>query len=299
MTTEEVKEETTHNNRVSLVFKHPEILTEFNNNIIKKYGTITGYRIKVIETLLSNYNEHKTLEDKKPLYVEENRKLTEENNRLTVENNNYEKQVNTLQHLTEKLKEYDSLKEENHRLQETIKSNTVTIDHLKENLQKEETKNQDILKISEDLKKETSNRIIELKQILTGKEEEIKEYVNKVEDYNTIQEDNIKLQETVHHNTLTIADKDKKIKDLQEEIRELKTEISTINSEHKEEIKEYKQDIKDYKQELKSKDNDYKQASGYALKLHEEVTTIKNLGLFDRVFKRYPEEENTIKELKP
>lgn len=356
---EEVTEKVATNNRVSLVFKHPEILTEFNNNIIKQYGNITGNRIKVIETLLSNYNKHRNLEEKKPLYVEENRKLLEENNRLLTENKNYEIQVETLTQMTKKLKEYDTLKEENRKLQETVQNKSVTIDHMKEKLEDEENNRNDLLKLSEDLKTETGNRVQELKQILTGKEEEINKYASKIEDYTTVQEENIKLHETIKQKEVTIADYTKKINELQHHIatlehtqeedlkelnvlyeevtesynlkvndyntiqlenikltEELKNKSVTIDNcnsrvmdlqetvkelEHrlKELTIEHKEEVNEYKQELRSKDNDYKQASGYALKLHEEITVIKNLGFFSRVFKRYPEEDNRIRELKP
>lgn len=180
-TPEEV-EGVAQSNRVSLVFKHPEILHTFNNYFLREYGTIQNYRIEVIEELLQSFNETKEIEYKKPLYYEENRKLQEDNNRLITENNNYEKQVQTLKTLTSKLQSYDKLKEDNIRLTEEVKMNTVTIDDMRKKVNELETVNvtekQEHLQHIEDLSNKHETRI---NTIISTHDNTINELISKYE----------------------------------------------------------------------------------------------------------------------
>jgi len=250
-TPEEV-EGVAQSNRVSLVFKHPEILHTFNNYFLREYGTIQNYRIEVIEELLQSFNETKEIEYKKPLYYEENRKLQEDNNRLITENKNYEKQVQTLKTLTSKLQSYDKLKEDNIKLLEEVKMNTVTIDDLEHKLEKEEKNNIQVNNITESLRTETSNRVKELKEILQSKEEEIKRLRNTYSNYNSLLEENVRLHEKQEQYTLTIGNYEQKLKELEntlilqedkqeKDIQELYSIHDTLAKEHTETLKNYEQ----------------------------------------------------------
>lgn len=309
------KEETPVNNRVSLVFKRPYILTEFNNYFYNKYGTIKDHRITVIEDLLLNFNETKKIEKKKPYYVEDNRKLKEEKERLLTENNNIKDELKTLRALTEKLKKYDSLKEENIKLLKEVETQELTIDELTKKLEKEEKNSIQVKELTDKVTTETSNRVSELKEILQSKEAEIDKLHSKFNDYNTLKEENIRLLEEVKSKQFTIDELTKNTVKLEEKTDKIKQEytkeltettnlyenrITNIISKHDETITEL---INNHDNKIKEKDKEIQKLNGfvstYAINFSNYKTKVESLGLLDRIRKKFPEYDSTVKELKP
>lgn len=149
----------THTNKkdkdtaLTLKFKHPEILHQFNKNIENQYNTVRGFRIDVIEDLLTSYNTHLKVITEDPEEVKaENMQLKKNNKQLLKDNQEYEETINTITHENNELKQQvkelikqienkNTLLENNNIelkekavLEEKVKNNTLTIDDLKKNL---------------------------------------------------------------------------------------------------------------------------------------------------------------------
>lgn len=253
-------------NRLCVTFEHPEILQEFNNYFYNKYNTVRGYRLQVLEDLISNFNETQRITKETPQIIKDNERLTNEKQKLedqlntaTTLNNEHEETINNMtkeiKDLKQQLQQYHTLNEDYIRLDETNKKHALTIDHL------------------------TSNNK-SLKQQLTTKEDELTQART---DYKTLvntHEETIKKLTNKHETTLkqVTAEDNKIIKDLQDKITSKDNRYN-----HLEERNNKLQDDYNSLQEIIKK---YSYAFG----------SLNSMSLLNRILKNYPEE---IKELKP
>lgn len=252
--------------RLCVTFKHPEILQEFNNYFYNKYDTVKGYRLEVLEDLISNFNKTQKITIDKPTYYQENKKLKEDIQHLqdqqeiaTTTQANYEEKIETMtkeiKDLKQQLQQYETIKETNIRLEETIEKNTLTIDHLTEN-------NQELTTRLNTAEKENKTLTEEYTALVKEHQNTIKQLTNKHE--TTIK------QVTNEH--------DKIIKDLQDKI--------TSKDNKYNHIEERNNKLQD----------DYNDLQKTINKVSYAIGSLNSMSLIDRILKKYPEE---IKELKP
>lgn len=219
--------------RLCVTFKHPEILQEFNSYFYNKYDTVKGYRLEVLEDLIDNFNKTQTINQDKPLYYQENKALTEENKQLkehiqhlkdqqktaTTTQANYEDKIENMtkeiEDLKQQLQQYETLHEDNIRLEETNKKQLLTIDHLTEKLEetrtlqgKYETLNQEYNKLLQDNKEEIKTITKEHEEKLTKILHDNKEEIKQLTAYT------IKLNEDIQHLKDVLNSKDSYIKDI-------------------------------------------------------------------------------------
>lgn len=122
-----------NNNRVTFVFKNPSILENFNQNIIKEYGSIKKYRIDIIENLLSNYNDTKQIQQDKPVYIKDNERLTKQINILE---NTIKDKENTIKELQKQIK---TLENNINDYKTTIKDKETHINQLQTTIKQHQT----------------------------------------------------------------------------------------------------------------------------------------------------------------
>lgn len=259
--------------RLCVTFEHPEILQEFNNYFYNKYGKVQGYRRKILEDLIDNFNKTQTITTNKPEYYKENTALKQENKQLkediqhlkdqqktaTTKQATYKNKINNMtkeiKDLKQQLQQYTHIKEDNIRLEESIEKNTLTIDHL--------TKNNQVLTTR------LNNAEKENKQLNEDYKNTVKEHQNTIKDLTNKHETTIK-QVTNEHDNL--------IKDLQDKLTSKDNKYN-----HLEERNNKLQD-------------DYNDLQKTINKVSYAIGNLNSMSLFDRILKKYPEE---IKELKP
>lgn len=259
--------------RLCVTFKHPEILQEFNNYFYNKYNTVKGYRLEVLEDLISNFNKTQTITANKPEYYQENTALKEENNQLkediqhlkdqqktaTTKQATYTNKINNMtkeiEDLKQQLQQYTHIKEDNIRLEETIEKNTLTIDHLTKN-------NQEVTTRLNNTEKQNKELTEDYKTLVKEHQNTIKQLTNK------------------HETTLkqVTNEHDKIIKDLQDKI--------TSKDNKYNHIEERNNKLQD----------DYNDLQKTINKVSYAIGSLNSMSLLDRILKKYPEE---IKELKP
>lgn len=151
-----------------------------------------------------------------------------------------------------------------------------------------------------------------LQQDITRKDDKINTLTKQVENYNTLNEDNIRLSEEVKKYKNDIANMKDNLKkidnEIKDKIRELQqarseyttlveTHANTINdltNKHETTINKLTEDHKDEKKEL---NEERKLMTAYTIKLKDEIEEIKGLNMIDRILKRYPDKTPDIKEL--
>lgn len=253
-------------NRLCVTFEHPEILQEFNNYFYERYNTVRGYRLKVIEELISNFNETQSIQKETPQIIQENQTLHEEKQQLekqiTTATNTTQKHEEKIEHLNEEietlkqqLKQYQTLQEEKIRLEENNKKQTLHIDNLTNN--------------NELLQKQLANKEAEVTQarndyrtLVTNHEETIKKLTNK------------------HETTLKqITTEDNKI------IKDLQDKMTTKDNKYTH-LEERNHKLQD----------DYNNLQDTINKVSYAFGSLQSMSLLDRILKNYPEE---IRELKP
>jgi len=260
-------------NRLCVTFEHPEILQEFNNYFYDKYNTVRGYRVQVLEDLISSFNETQKINNEKPQIIKDNLKLTNENKALQEEinnlknklkeattlthdhDNNNKKMANEIEDLKKKLNNYNTIKEENIRLQETNKKYLSDIDHLTNNI--------------DNLKKQLATTHDDL----NNTRNDYKTLVNTHEE--TINKHEKNLTEIIKDHTKNIAELNTTLKEKEETNKTLTAYTVKL------------------KEDLNNKDNEITHKNEY-------INTLKNTNIINRIFKKYPEETiEEIKELTP
>ncbi len=253
-------------NRLCVTFEHPEILHEFNNYFYNKYDTVRGYRLQVLEDLIANFNETQKITKETPQIIKDNEHLTHEKQKLedqlntaTTTNKQHEEKIKEMtkeiEDLQQQLQQYETLHEDNIRLEETNKKHLLTIDHLTENNKS-------------------------LKEQLATNEDELKQARN---DYKTLaatHEETINNLTNKHENTLKeLTTKDNKT------IQDLNDKISSKENRYNH-LEERNNKLQD----------DYNHLQDTMNKINYAFGSLNNMSLLDRILKNYPEE---IKELKP
>ena len=212
--------------RLCVTFKHPEILQEFNDYFMKKYGKVQTQRRIVLEDLISNFNETQTITRETPQIIKDNEQLTHEKQKLedqlntaTTTNKEHEEKIKTMtkeiEDLKQQLQQYETLHEDNRRLEETNKKNTLTIDHLTEKLEdiqtlqgKYDKLNQSYTKLLQDNKEEIKNITKEHEEKLTSILHDNKEEIKQLTAYT------IKLNKDIQYLKDVLNSKDNYIKDI-------------------------------------------------------------------------------------
>lgn len=268
-------------NTVTLKFKHPEILQQFNNNIEKQYnGVIRGNRIKIIEDLLTSYNKNLKV------IAEDPEEVTTENLEL--------KKIN------------DSLLQDKQQLQANINELTKLVEEKTNILAEATTENKELKKQI----KELNNRLSIKDVTINNQVEEVKEKAVLEETLKnkliTIDGLNKKLEKNSKEHEATVKELKQQLTIKEEKITEANTQYKKLLQDNKEEIinitKEHETSIaalnKDYQKQLKEKEEDYKRLTAYTFKIKDDITEIKSMNLINRILKRYPEEEaEEVKEL--
>ena len=196
---------TKHTNKLLVTFEHPEILQQFNNFFIEKYGTVRGYRVQIIEEMITEFNRSQTIQKFEPEYLKkiehlriqlqqqtkEKNVLAAEVEQLTREN---QKNLNQINNLNQLLEQYQSLKAENTKLLETIKNNQIHIDDLTKKHDELSAKYEETLikhnEYIKDLNKEYNNNMKqkeEKNEALTGVIIKLKDDLHNIKEMNLIQ----------------------------------------------------------------------------------------------------------------
>lgn len=196
---------TKHTNKLLVTFEHPEILQEFNNFFIEKYGTVRGYRVQIIEEMITEFNRSQTIQKFEPEYLKkieylqtqlhqqtkEKNVLAAEVEQLTREN---QKNLNQINNLNQLLEQYQSLKAENTKLLETIKNNQIHIDDLTKKHEELSAKYEETLikhnEYIKDLNKEYNNNLKqkeEKNEAMTGVIIKLKDDLHNIKEMNLIQ----------------------------------------------------------------------------------------------------------------
>ena len=196
---------TKHTNKLLVTFEHPEILQQFNNFFIEKYGTVRGYRVQIIEEMITEFNRSQTIQKFEPEYLKkieylqtqlhqqtkEKNVLAAEVEQLTREN---QKNLNQINNLNQLLEQYQSLKSENIKLLETIKNQQIHIDDLTKKHEKFSAKYEETLikhnYYITDLNKEYNNNMKqkeEKNEALTGVIIKLKDDLHNIKEMNLIQ----------------------------------------------------------------------------------------------------------------
>lgn len=243
-------------NRLCVTFEHPEILQDFNDYFKTNYGTVRGYRLHTLEELIANFNKTKKIQEDQPDYYMMNQELQEENLKLQEENNHLKQQ----------------LTHSNTQLTNNIKDKDNEIKELKQQLQEYTSLQEDNIRLSETIKK----------------------YKSDIDHY---KENTDYLKQQIHSNASELAQVRADYTLQVEKVQQLNTDhirtLQETNTEHENTINQMKEE---HIHDLKEKEKEYKLLVGYTFQLKDEITVIKGLKLWDRVFKRYPEE---VKELNP
>ena len=196
---------TKHTNKLLVTFEHPEILQQFNNFFIEKYGTVRGYRVQIIEEMITEFNRSQTIQKFEPEYLKkiehlriqlqqqtkEKNVLAAEVEQLTREN---QKNLNQINNLNQLLEQYQSLKAENTKLLETIKNNQIHIDDLTKKHDELSAKYEETLikhnEYIKDLNKEYNNNLKqkeEKNEALTGVIIKLKDDIHNIKEMNVVQ----------------------------------------------------------------------------------------------------------------